>query len=39
MRNTSAYAVLAPDVSETAAGTLVATRCHDLPLLALPFFA
>jgi molybdopterin molybdotransferase len=39
MRNTSAYAVLAPDVREIAAGTLVDTRCHDLPLLALPFFA
>jgi molybdopterin molybdotransferase len=39
MHSTSAYAVLAPDVRETAAGTLVETRCHDLPLLALPLFA
>jgi molybdopterin biosynthesis enzyme len=39
MRHTSAYAVLAPDARESAAGTLVETRRHDLPLLALPFFA
>jgi molybdopterin molybdotransferase len=38
MRNHSAYAVLAPDAREAAAGTWVETRCPDLPLLALPFF-